>query len=592
LNPTASSAEEIVRQPNSKSAVPSEACDHTGKSTEAKIVNEDSSPKGVDDEIASEKESRKISLPASLPENESTKQNSLIHTDGSEALTKDEHLNGAKFSREELASRGNTDGQNLQTLDSDSGATAGDLFIGKSKGGEYSVVKSPGKKMERTSLKCSNCDACWGRMVYHTCGIRELPIDYDAIARAEKEKREQEEIAKQKARAEKRRVADQKRREAKRQKKMQEEAERKREEDEIRQQQMERERREDEERRREFEDKERRRVELLHRLQEEQNEMSIEADIRHMGTEEITTVKRDEDQSVTAYTYDQQQEQSVPSNGAASYYSYNSTEPVDQFRPTNSYPTHETAQDSSIDHGNNQSTPATRDAQQPLVSERRGSAPSAAAAALASLADVCFDASSSKTEAQSSQVVAQSETSYSHEPTNTQQSYSEYSHYGQYGGNESGYQQYEGHEQNRQNQYVHHHQTQAGYNNSGGSEHYYGNYGQSSRYQDHGQDSSNSHWYSEHAQGERALQQYHESENGSSSTWPCKEQPATYQQNGVYAAQPQYATNHHSNQYYSEHADPSASLPSSKEYPSNSGVSSEMQTSKSRPSTTASSTDK
>ncbi|CAJ1957226.1 unnamed protein product [Cylindrotheca closterium] len=59
-----------------------------------------------------------------------------------------------------------------------------------------------------------NCFACRGRHVLHTCGQRSLPIDYDQVAKAEREKKEKEEEAKKKVRAEKRRQADARRREA------------------------------------------------------------------------------------------------------------------------------------------------------------------------------------------------------------------------------------------------------------------------------------------------------------------------------------------------------------------------------------------
>jgi hypothetical protein len=69
------------------------------------------------------------------------------------------------------------------------------------------------------------CAACRGRMVIHSCGQREKPVDYEAIARAEKEEKEKEEAEKQRIRTEKRRAAEAKRREARRNKK--EEGERK-----------------------------------------------------------------------------------------------------------------------------------------------------------------------------------------------------------------------------------------------------------------------------------------------------------------------------------------------------------------------------
>eukprot|EP00536_Pseudo-nitzschia_multiseries_P001532 jgi/Psemu1/322109/estExt_fgenesh1_pg.C_190060 len=72
--------------------------------------------------------------------------------------------------------------------------------------------------------------ACRGRLVIHSCGRRSLPIDYEEIARAEREKKEKEEEEKKRLRAEKRRLADQRRREAKKQKQRELEEKRQREE--------------------------------------------------------------------------------------------------------------------------------------------------------------------------------------------------------------------------------------------------------------------------------------------------------------------------------------------------------------------------
>lgn len=66
------------------------------------------------------------------------------------------------------------------------------------------------------------CSACRGRMVIHTCGKREVPVDVEAIERAEKEKLEREAEEKKKLRAEKRRQADARRREARKNKKLEE----------------------------------------------------------------------------------------------------------------------------------------------------------------------------------------------------------------------------------------------------------------------------------------------------------------------------------------------------------------------------------
>jgi hypothetical protein len=64
------------------------------------------------------------------------------------------------------------------------------------------------------------CRACMGRFVLHSCGMREKPIDYDAIARREKEEKEREEEEKQRERELKRRLAEAKRRESRKQKKI------------------------------------------------------------------------------------------------------------------------------------------------------------------------------------------------------------------------------------------------------------------------------------------------------------------------------------------------------------------------------------
>jgi len=76
------------------------------------------------------------------------------------------------------------------------------------------------------------CSACRGRHVIHSCGKRSLPIDYEELARAERERKENEEEEKKRMRAEKRRLADQKRREAKKQKQLELEEQRLHEENE------------------------------------------------------------------------------------------------------------------------------------------------------------------------------------------------------------------------------------------------------------------------------------------------------------------------------------------------------------------------
>lgn len=83
------------------------------------------------------------------------------------------------------------------------------------------VVVSP--RSEVTLKKQVSCAACRGRMVIHSCGTRETPVDYEAIATAEKEKKEKEEAEKQRLRIEKRRAAEAKRREARRRKKEEDE---------------------------------------------------------------------------------------------------------------------------------------------------------------------------------------------------------------------------------------------------------------------------------------------------------------------------------------------------------------------------------
>ena len=70
------------------------------------------------------------------------------------------------------------------------------------------------------------CAACHGRMVIHSCGKRALPIDFEAIARAEKEKQDLEEAERKRLKIEKRKQAEIKRREAKKKKKEKERLER------------------------------------------------------------------------------------------------------------------------------------------------------------------------------------------------------------------------------------------------------------------------------------------------------------------------------------------------------------------------------
>mmetsp|Transcript_9581 Transcript_9581/g.26480 ORF Transcript_9581/g.26480 Transcript_9581/m.26480 type:complete len:1268 (+) Transcript_9581:99-3902(+) len=70
------------------------------------------------------------------------------------------------------------------------------------------------------------CVACYGRMVIHTCGKRELPVDTEALERAEEERKRVEEEEKKRLRAEKRKLAEAKRREKRRIQKEKEDQER------------------------------------------------------------------------------------------------------------------------------------------------------------------------------------------------------------------------------------------------------------------------------------------------------------------------------------------------------------------------------
>eukprot|EP00934_Nitzschia_sp_Nitz4_P001474 Nitzschia sp. Nitz4//scaffold52_size167869//28169//31888//NITZ4_002263-RA/size167869-processed-gene-0.91-mRNA-1//1//CDS//3329553996//1474//frame0 len=78
------------------------------------------------------------------------------------------------------------------------------------------------------------CAACRGRLVIHSCGKRALPIDYDEVAKVERERKAKEEEEKKRQRAEKRRMADQRRREARKQKQRELEEQRQREEEQER----------------------------------------------------------------------------------------------------------------------------------------------------------------------------------------------------------------------------------------------------------------------------------------------------------------------------------------------------------------------
>ncbi|VEU40155.1 unnamed protein product [Pseudo-nitzschia multistriata] len=105
---------------------------------------------------------------------------------------------------------------------------AGHGFFGARNGGEGCSTEAPSLSAGVVEASCS---ACRGRQVLHSCGRRSLPIDYEEIARAEREKKEKEEEEKKRVRAEKRRLNDQKRREAKRQKQREAEEQRRREEE-------------------------------------------------------------------------------------------------------------------------------------------------------------------------------------------------------------------------------------------------------------------------------------------------------------------------------------------------------------------------
>ncbi|CAB9502114.1 expressed unknown protein [Seminavis robusta] len=66
------------------------------------------------------------------------------------------------------------------------------------------------------------CAACEGRLVFHTCGKRALPVDFEAIERAEKERKAREEEERRRLIKEKRKQADAKRREEKKKRKEEE----------------------------------------------------------------------------------------------------------------------------------------------------------------------------------------------------------------------------------------------------------------------------------------------------------------------------------------------------------------------------------
>ena len=93
----------------------------------------------------------------------------------------------------------------------------------------------PGKQRETGAVV--RCAACHGRMVVHSCGKRALPVDFEALAIAEKEKQEREDAERKRLKIEKRKMAEVKRREAKKRKKEIERQEKLAKEEELRRKQ-------------------------------------------------------------------------------------------------------------------------------------------------------------------------------------------------------------------------------------------------------------------------------------------------------------------------------------------------------------------
>ncbi|GKZ00201.1 hypothetical protein MPSEU_000973100 [Mayamaea pseudoterrestris] len=91
--------------------------------------------------------------------------------------------------------------------------------------------KGPTDLQQSLSQINPQCPACRGRMVLHQCGKREIPVDYAAIERAERERKEEEEKEKLQRKTEKRRAAEARRRDARKKKKEEEEDLRRREEE-------------------------------------------------------------------------------------------------------------------------------------------------------------------------------------------------------------------------------------------------------------------------------------------------------------------------------------------------------------------------
>ena len=113
---------------------------------------------------------------------------------------------------------------------------------GEATNGNHGVSCEPGKPP---------CAACQGRLVVHICGKREKPIDYELLARKQREEEARAEAEKQRQRAEKRKAADARRREARRKKK--EDEERARQEEALRIMEEDHRRREEVKRMRELE---------------------------------------------------------------------------------------------------------------------------------------------------------------------------------------------------------------------------------------------------------------------------------------------------------------------------------------------------
>ncbi|KAL3922613.1 MAG: hypothetical protein SGILL_002113, partial [Bacillariaceae sp.] len=135
-----------------------------------------------------------------------------------------------------IAARAGAEAQfaNTMKLPSSNAGTAESLTASSDK--ESTAEESDGGHVVKAKLHAvdKTCNACRGRFVVHSCGKRSLPIDYDEVAKAERERKEKEEEEKKRARAEKRRLADQRRREAKKQKQKELEEQRLREEEEER----------------------------------------------------------------------------------------------------------------------------------------------------------------------------------------------------------------------------------------------------------------------------------------------------------------------------------------------------------------------